>query len=113
MRRGKRGIPRRNAAARQLGIENASLQRYEDGDRLPSLKILLDASRLYGRPVGWFFEEADRLVLGGVFDQISPALARAASDQPVAVQEAAAELLPALARAIDRAVKVGYSPSTG
>lgn len=98
---------RKSDAASRLGIKLPTYLRYEDGDRWPSVDVLLRAADIYDRRVGWFFEEAEADVIARSELAIVPELRRILSETPSYRQAAIAEVLPVVNQVCDRLLKSG------
>lgn len=92
---------RKSEAAAALGIKTPTYHRYEDGDRWPSLDLLLRASDIYDKRVGWFFEEAELARLALSEDALDPELRRVLRSVPRARQRAIARVLPVVNQVYD------------
>lgn len=100
---------RKSDTARRLGIKLPTYLRYEDGDRTPSVELMLRAAEVYNRRVGWFFEEAEQVQVALVDNQIDPELRRILSETPRLRQQAIAEVLPIVNEVCDRLANAGNS----
>lgn len=85
-------------AATRLGVSAASLFRYENGVKTPSLGVLVRMADIYGQPVSWFLEEAASKLADDGERSILPKLRRRVVDLAPDEQEALADLVPALTR---------------
>jgi transcriptional regulator with XRE-family HTH domain len=93
---------KKSDTARRLGIKLPTYLRYEDGDRTPSVELLLRASEIYDRPVGWFFADAEATQVAASEATIDLELRRILSETPRARQQAIAEVLPVVNLVCDR-----------
>lgn len=101
MARDKKGW-KKSETARRLGIKLPTYLRYEDGDRMPSIELMLRAAEVYNRRVGWFFEDAEQVQVALVDSQIDPELRRILSEIPRHRQQAIAEVMPVVNQVCDR-----------
>jgi transcriptional regulator with XRE-family HTH domain len=93
---------KKSDTARRLGIKLPTYLRYEDGDRTPSVELLLRASEIYDRPVGWFFAEAEAVQIAEAESAIHPDLRRILNETPWLRQQAVAEVMPVVNLVCDR-----------
>jgi transcriptional regulator with XRE-family HTH domain len=92
----------KSETARRLGIKLPTYLRYEDGDRWPSVDLLLRASEVYNKPVGYFFAEAEAVQARCLEDRIAPELRLALAGLPLRRQLILADIVPAVNDACER-----------